>query len=80
VVGVTAPVIGEIGVAAVVPADPGQPPTLDDLRAWSRDRLADYKAPDRLVVVDDLPLTPLLKVDKIALRQAVTADPSPPRP
>jgi acyl-CoA synthetase (AMP-forming)/AMP-acid ligase II len=73
VVGVPAPVIGEIGVAAVVPADPARPPTLDDLRAWGQARLADYKAPDRLVVVDDLPLTPLLKVDKIALRRAVAS-------
>ena len=33
VVGVAAPVIGEIGVAFVVAADPTSPPTLDELRA-----------------------------------------------
>ncbi|MFE4963786.1 class I adenylate-forming enzyme family protein [Streptomyces sp. NPDC056660] len=68
VVGVPAPVIGEIGVAFVVPADPGCPPTLDELRDLVRGRLADYKAPDRLEVVPELPLTPLLKTDKKVLR------------
>jgi acyl-CoA synthetase (AMP-forming)/AMP-acid ligase II len=69
VVGVTAPVIGEIGVAFVEPADPAHPPTLEELRAFSRERLADYKAPDNLVVVDQLPLTPMLKVDKRQLQK-----------
>jgi acyl-CoA synthetase (AMP-forming)/AMP-acid ligase II len=68
VVGSPAPVIGEIGVAFVVPADPERPPELAELRAWVRERLADYKAPDRLVVVDDLPMTPMLKVDRTVLR------------
>lgn len=66
VVGQAAPVIGEIGVAFVVAA--GASPTLDELRKWSADRLADYKAPDRLEIVDELPLTPMMKVDKSALR------------
>lgn len=67
VVGVEAPVIGAVGVASVVPADPATPPSLEDLRAWVTQRLADYKAPDRLEVVDALPLTPMMKVDKRAL-------------
>ena len=68
VVGSPAPVIGEIGVAFLVPADPADPPVLAELREWVRDRLADYKAPDRLVLVEDLPLTPMLKVDRDVLR------------
>ncbi|WP_409330847.1 class I adenylate-forming enzyme family protein [Trujillonella humicola] len=68
VVGSPAPVIGEIGVAFVVPADPDDPPELAELRSWVRERLADYKAPDRLVLVDDLPLTSMLKVDRTVLR------------
>jgi acyl-CoA synthetase (AMP-forming)/AMP-acid ligase II len=68
VVGSPAPVIGEIGVAFVEPADPARPPELAELRAWVRERLADYKAPDELVVVDELPLTPMLKIDKTVLR------------
>ena len=47
---------------------PGAPPELADLRDWCRARIADYKAPDRLVVVDALPVTPMHKIDKAALR------------
>ena len=71
VVGAPAPVIGEIGVAVVVPTDPASPPDLDDLRAWSKERIADYKAPDRLVLVDDLPRNGTLKVSRPALRALV---------
>jgi len=57
-VGIATPVIGEIGAAAVVARDPGDPPTLEQLRVWVRARLSDYKAPDRLDILDELPLTP----------------------
>jgi acyl-CoA synthetase (AMP-forming)/AMP-acid ligase II len=43
-------------------------PTLEELRTWCRARLADYKAPDRLVTVGELPLTAMAKVDKQSLR------------
>jgi acyl-CoA synthetase (AMP-forming)/AMP-acid ligase II len=58
--------LGEIGVAFVVAA-PGATPELSDVRAFVKERLADYKAPDVLVVVDELPLTSIGKVDKKAL-------------
>ncbi|MGE0384678.1 MAG: class I adenylate-forming enzyme family protein [Gammaproteobacteria bacterium] len=73
VVGVPAPVLGEIGVAFVVPADRGAPPDLETLRAWTRARIADYKAPDRLVIVEELPVNAMQKVDKNALRAAPQA-------
>jgi acyl-CoA synthetase (AMP-forming)/AMP-acid ligase II len=66
VVGAPDPVLGEIGVAFVVPTESGDLSS-DALRAWCRARLADYKAPDRVVVVGDLPTTPMLKIDKRAL-------------
>jgi acyl-CoA synthetase (AMP-forming)/AMP-acid ligase II len=73
VVGVPDPVLGEIG-AAVIVAVPGVPtPDLAELRALSISRLADYKAPDRLVVVDQLPLTAMAKVDKRALSARLAA-------
>jgi acyl-CoA synthetase (AMP-forming)/AMP-acid ligase II len=58
------PVLGQIGCAAVVASGPI---SLEELRSWCRERLANYKAPDRLEVVDDLPLTAMSKVDKRAL-------------
>jgi acyl-CoA synthetase (AMP-forming)/AMP-acid ligase II len=73
VVGVGDAVLGEVGVAFVVPAPGGDPTTLtrDGLRAWCRSRVADYKAPDRVVVVDELPLNATHKVDKQALARSV---------
>ncbi|MEX2267091.1 MAG: AMP-binding protein [Acidimicrobiia bacterium] len=69
VVGIPDAVLGEVGVAFVVPADNTAPGAVDAdaLRAWCLDRIADYKAPDRVVVVDALPVTAMLKVDKAAL-------------
>ncbi|MFI5041049.1 MAG: AMP-binding protein [Acidimicrobiales bacterium] len=64
VVGIPDPVMGQIGAAAVIPSDPERPPTLDELRAWCRDRLASYKAPDRLRVVAELPTNAMTKVVK----------------
>jgi acyl-CoA synthetase (AMP-forming)/AMP-acid ligase II len=66
VLGVPDPVLGEIGVAFVVPA-PGASPQLEELRTFCKAALADYKAPNRLVVVDALPLTSVGKVDKQSL-------------
>jgi acyl-CoA synthetase (AMP-forming)/AMP-acid ligase II len=62
------PVLGEIGAAFVVAA-PGASPVLEELRAACRTALADYKAPDRLVLVDALPLTSVGKVDKRVLAE-----------
>jgi acyl-CoA synthetase (AMP-forming)/AMP-acid ligase II len=61
-------VMGEIGVAVVVPVDPAAPPTLEDLRGHARDRLASYKLPEAVRIVGEIPLTPMQKVDRAALR------------
>jgi acyl-CoA synthetase (AMP-forming)/AMP-acid ligase II len=72
IVGLPDPVLGEIGYAFVVPAA-GARPSLEDLRTFCKGALADYKAPDRLVVVDALPVTTVGKVDKQALAREVRA-------
>ena len=66
VVGTPDPVLGEIGVAFVVPAEDAGV-SLADLRSWAAGSLADYKSPDRLAVVESLPVTSMMKVDKRAL-------------
>jgi acyl-CoA synthetase (AMP-forming)/AMP-acid ligase II len=66
VVGAPDDVLGEIGVAVVV-ASPGHVPELASLRAHCAAQLSDYKSPDALVVVDELPLTPMMKVDPARL-------------
>ena len=67
VVGAPDDVLGEIGVAVVVPASGDQVPELGELRAFCRERLSDYKSPDAVVVVEELPLTPMMKVDPVRL-------------
>jgi acyl-CoA synthetase (AMP-forming)/AMP-acid ligase II len=57
-------VLGEIGVAVVVPRDPSSPPTLEDLRSFGADGLASYKLPEALVLRDSLPLTTMDKLDR----------------
>jgi o-succinylbenzoate---CoA ligase len=49
---------GQRVTAFVVPRDPAHPPTLDDLRAFARERLAPAKAPRELVLVPALPRSP----------------------
>jgi acyl-CoA synthetase (AMP-forming)/AMP-acid ligase II len=68
VLGLPDPVLGEIGYAFVVAAR-GESPELGELRTFCKSVLADYKAPDRLVVVDALPLTSVGKVDKRSLAE-----------
>ncbi|GAA3334078.1 AMP-binding protein [Curtobacterium albidum] len=60
-------------VAAVVPKDPG---TFDAeaLRAWSRDQLAAYKVPRRIVVVEDLPRSMIGKVLRRKVRDQITGN------
>ena len=59
---------GETPVAVVVPADPAGPPTLAELTDWLRDRLASYKKPTALVLLDELPRSAAGKVLKHELR------------
>jgi acyl-CoA synthetase (AMP-forming)/AMP-acid ligase II len=66
------PVMGEIGVAVIVPRDAAAPPSLAQLREFAAPQLAPYKLPEALRVLDSLPLTPMEKVDRRALREVVT--------
>jgi acyl-CoA synthetase (AMP-forming)/AMP-acid ligase II len=71
-------VMGEIGVAVVVPSDLARPPSLEDLRAFASGHLAAYKLPEAIRVVDELPYTGMQKVDRQRLqeRERATGDAS----
>jgi fatty-acyl-CoA synthase len=58
---------GQVGLAVVVPAD-GCAPTLDELTAFCGERLARYKRPRHLVLVDELPRNASDKVERQVLR------------
>ena len=53
---------GERVVAFVVPVTADDPPTLDALRGWAKDRLAPWCAPREVVLVESVPRTALGKV------------------
>lgn len=71
------PVWQEVGVAYVLP---GGELSTEELRAWCRERLANYKLPKLFVVVEELPLLPIGKVDKVTLTQRAGRDYQPPSP
>jgi acyl-CoA synthetase (AMP-forming)/AMP-acid ligase II len=68
VVGAPDPRQGEVCKAFVV-LRPGADLTEDELIAWSRERMANYKVPRQVVFRDALPVNAAGKVEKFVLRQ-----------
>ena len=64
VVSVPDPTFQEVGVAYVM----GGELDADELRTFAAERLANYKVPKRIHVLDELPMLPIGKVDKKALQ------------
>ena len=67
IVGVPDARMGEVGYAYVV-LRPGQSLDADELTAWCRERMANYKVPRHVQVIDALPLNASGKVLKYELR------------
>ena len=72
VIGIPDERLGEVGMAFVVPRH-GSDPTEDEIIEWSRERMANYKAPRRVAFVEDLPTNATGKVLKTELRALVDA-------
>jgi fatty-acyl-CoA synthase len=70
VIPVADPRYDEVGWAFVIPA-PGAVIDEATLRAFAAERLANYKVPKTFLVREALPLLPIGKVDKHALREEV---------
>jgi acyl-CoA synthetase (AMP-forming)/AMP-acid ligase II len=68
VIGVPDPRLGEVGAAFVVPTA-GNVPDPDDLISWARQRIANFKVPRQVWIVDELPRNATGKVLKGELRQ-----------
>jgi malonyl-CoA/methylmalonyl-CoA synthetase len=68
VVGVPHPDFGEVGVAAVVPR-PGSRLEGDEILAQLKSRIANFKVPKQVFVVEDLPRNAMGKVQKNLLRE-----------
>ncbi|WP_419924753.1 class I adenylate-forming enzyme family protein [Candidatus Poriferisocius sp.] len=63
-------VMGAVGVAVVIPADPAEPPTLEELRAFGQQHIAAHKLPEHLRLTTAFPMTPMSKIDRKALEQS----------
>jgi fatty-acyl-CoA synthase len=71
VVGYPDPRLHEVAAAFVV-ASPGAVVSLEAIDRHCRGEIASYKIPRRLIVVDELPMTPSGKVQKHILRAQLT--------
>src|SRR5690606_10217137 len=69
VVGVPDERWGERVSAALVLVPGAEAPSLEGLRAWTRERLAPWKLPAALRVVDELPRNAMGKVTKPVVRE-----------
>jgi len=73
VVGVPHDVLGEMTCACIVPTE-GALVRGEEILAFARERLADYKVPDLVRVLDALPMTASGKVQRRELAQAVALE------
>ncbi|CAM5660097.1 AMP-binding protein [Streptomyces spiroverticillatus] len=69
VVGIPDARYGEEILACVVPRDPADPPTREELAAYCEGRLAHYKVPRRVEILEAFPMTVSGKVRKVELRE-----------
>jgi acyl-CoA synthetase (AMP-forming)/AMP-acid ligase II len=56
-------------VKAVIVPKPGRIPRQDDVIAWARERIAAFKAPKSIDLIDAFPLTAIGKVLRRQLRE-----------
>ena len=73
VIGIPDQRLGEVGMAFVVPV-PGTTVTPEEIIAWSREQMANYKVPRRVELVADIPVNAAGKVEKLELRRRAGFD------
>lgn len=66
VVSANDPLWQEVGVAHVTLS---RRISIEVLEAWCRERLANYKIPKRIVILAEMPLLPIGKIDKVTLKK-----------
>jgi bile acid-coenzyme A ligase len=67
VIGLSDPEWGRRVHAIIEPADPATPPSADDVIAYAKARVASYKAPKTVEIVDAIPRSQATKVNRSAL-------------
>ena len=68
VLGVPHEVFNEVGYAFVQPLA-GVDISVDEIMAWCKERLANYKVPKEFEIINELPRLPIGKIDKQLLRE-----------
>jgi acyl-CoA synthetase (AMP-forming)/AMP-acid ligase II len=66
----------ETPLAVVAPEDAADPPSEEEIIEWCRERLASYKKPSRVVLIDALPRNASGKVLKFQLRETYAEQPA----
>jgi HIP---CoA ligase len=74
VIGIPDDRLGEVGMAFLVTAS-GDPGAADEIRAWCRDQMANYKVPRAIEIVESLPTNATGKVVKDELRARAASTP-----
>ena len=72
--------LGEVVGVAIVPSIQSRVPTTDDLLAYAAALLHKIEIPRTILILEELPLNPVGKVDKRILSSMVQCHPSPPAP
>ena len=62
------PTLGEIGVAFVVLKHSEENLILDDLIEFGKNKLAKYKLPEEINIIDEIPLKNGFKIDRFLLK------------
>jgi long-chain acyl-CoA synthetase len=62
-----------VGALLVLADRPSPVPSAEEIRAWAVQRLADYKVPEHITIVDTIPRNALTKVDRAAITAALSA-------
>lgn len=70
IVGLPDTVLGEISCAAIK-LKPGHMEDEESIKDFIKDKVADYKVPDRIVFLDSLPMTASGKIQKVALEEVL---------
>jgi acyl-CoA synthetase (AMP-forming)/AMP-acid ligase II len=73
IVGKRDPILGERVIAFAVPVEEGaEVPTASELRVFAKGRLAEFKLPEEVIEIAELPRTATGKIEKFRLRQLLT--------
>ncbi len=73
IVGLPDTVLGEISCACIR-VKQGMKVTEKELKQFIKEKIADYKIPDRILLVDDFPMTPSGKIKKIELQKRLRTE------